>query len=153
MSDPVRRFEHSHTAITRLVEEVARLVRAPPSRRPQDRELLGDRLQLLRDELLQHFAAEEEGLFPFLRSNLPAMSEVVDGLASAHDVICGAVVRMGHLADDDRGAAEEALLGQFARFERAYVEHSRGEATLLEELARTLDNGHKEQLTEVLRGL
>jgi hypothetical protein len=153
MSDPVRRFEHSHTALTRLVEEVARLVRARGNRRPQDRRLLGDQLQLLRDELLQHFAAEEEGLFPFLRSNLHAMSEVVDGLASAHDMICGAVVRMAHLADDESSAAGDELLGQFSRFELAYVEHSRREAALLEELARTLDNGHKEQLTEILRGL
>lgn len=158
-TDPVRQFEHSHASLTELVAEIGRLVRAKPmARRSTSRlptQLVG-RLGLLRDELLQHFADEEEGLFPFVRLNMPAKSAAVERLADAHDAICGTIVRLVHLAQHDRkgrGPSPSTLVSHYERFENAYAEHARQEAALFEELGIALDEPNRAQLAELLRGL
>jgi iron-sulfur cluster repair protein YtfE (RIC family) len=154
-SDPVRQFEHSHGALTRLAFEIGQLLRAegPTS---AIRERLVRQLELLRDELLRHFADEEEGLFPFVRRTVPAKAEAVDRLSDAHDAICGAVVRLVHLVQHDpkaQGPDRSALLAHYERFESAYAHHSQQERALFEELGRTLDDRGRADLTEILRGL
>jgi iron-sulfur cluster repair protein YtfE (RIC family) len=158
-SDPVRRLEHSHVHLTKLAVEIRDLVRAEGADEEASvaaRAQLVEHLEVLRDELLQHFANEEEGLFPFLRSQVPAKSEAVDRLESANATVCGSLVRLAHLAAQDRQALDAhrpALLAQYERFEAAYTEHSREEGGLFEELSRTLDPAQRAQLTEILRGL
>jgi hypothetical protein len=156
--DPVSQFEHSHAALTKLAIEIRDLVRAEPAEglpaALTRKQLLGQ-LEHLRDELLAHFANEEEGLFPFVRQNLPTKSHAVDRLAEAHDTICGAIVRLVHVVRRDLvlGRDHAALVAHYGRFESAYAQHSQKEAALFEELGRTLDEGHRAELTEILRGL
>lgn len=159
MSDPVRQFEHSHASLTKLALEIRALVRPGPGDKPSGaptRKRLVGRLSLLRDELLQHFANEEEGLFPFVRLNVPAKSDTVNRLAAAHDTICGAIVRLVHFVENDpkaltRGRA--ALLSHYERFEHAYAEHSQKEAALFGKLSKALNAGQRAELSEILRGL
>jgi iron-sulfur cluster repair protein YtfE (RIC family) len=161
MSDPVRRFEHSHATLTKLALEIREIIRgeALDGLSPAGikiRKQLVTRLDLLREELLQHFANEEEGLFPFVRLHVTAKAGAVDRLADAHDAICGAIVRLGHLVERDPEAPKRdraALVSHYERFETAYALHSQEEAALFEELGRTLDAGQREELTEILRGL
>jgi len=159
MGDPLRRFEHSHAAISKLALDIGELVRAAPAEGPlptRSRRRLEEGLVKLRDELLRHFADEEEGLFPFIRDNVPSTSEVVEGLAGAHDAICGTVVRLVHLLEDEGASPQStcsSLRALFARFEAAYAEHSRKEAALFEDLGRTLEKTHREELSEILLGL
>jgi iron-sulfur cluster repair protein YtfE (RIC family) len=129
VDDPVRRLEHAHTHLTKLVLEVQ-----------SDFE----KLEVLREELLHHFANEEEGLFPFVRRVMPSMIEVVDRLQASHDIICGSLLRMAESPDTPR---------HFERFEKAYAEHSRDETALLEELGRWLEYAQRMELAEILRGL
>lgn len=150
MHDPVSRFEHSHAHLTKLVLEVRELVHGGT------RERLVSRLTLLSDELLRHFADEEEGLYPFLRAHVPSKAAAVDRLESGHDAVCGSVVRLAHLVSHDPRALDadrHAVVAPFERFEAAYTAHSREEAALLEELSRTLDPRQRAQLAEILRGL
>ncbi len=157
-SDPVRQFEHSHAELTRLALEIGTMVRAEPSAKPsaQKRSRLVAQLERLRDELLQHFADEEEGLFPFLRTSLPTKADAVDRLESAHDTVCGSLVRLAHVAAHDRhtqGVGNPTLLSLYERFESAYAVHSHEEGALLEKLGRLLDERQRAELTEILRGL
>ena len=154
--DPVREFEHSHGHLTRLALEIAQLVRADARAPAEARRLLVGRLEILRDELLRHFADEEEGLFPFVRAHLPEKAVVVDRLQGGHDTICGAIVRVAHFAAGEREALASrrpALSALYDRFESAYAQHSRDEAGLLEELGRVLNEGQRAKLGELLHGL
>lgn len=157
-TDPVTQFEHSHAALTRRTIAIRDLVRAQPSSglpaALARKQLLGQ-LEDLRDELLHHFANEEEGLFPFVRNNLPRKADAVDRLAEAHDTICGAVVRLVHVVRRDLvlGKDHAALVAHYERFEATYAQHSQKEAALFEALGRALDEGHRAELAEILRGL
>jgi iron-sulfur cluster repair protein YtfE (RIC family) len=147
-ADPVHDLEHSHGHLTKAAVEIGRLVRTGESR-----DELVDRLDVLREELLQHFAKEEEGLFPFLLATFPAKADAVLRLSAAHDSICGALVRLSHLVARDPEAATAALVALYERFEEAYGKHSQDEATLLGDLGRTLSGPQRAQLAELLRGL
>jgi iron-sulfur cluster repair protein YtfE (RIC family) len=154
-SDPIRAFEHSHDHLTQLALEVGEKLHGGThgASTGEARESLVALLDTLRDELLHHFAVEEEGLFPFIRSKVSVKAEAVDRLAHAHDIICGAVVRLAHLARTSPVSESPALLALHARFESAYVVHSREEADLLSELGRTLNERQRHELVELLRGL
>jgi iron-sulfur cluster repair protein YtfE (RIC family) len=156
VSDPVRRFEHSHARLTKLTLEVREAIQAERAGNSRHREQLVRSLETLRDELLEHFANEEEGLFPFLRSCVPAKAEAVDRLESAHDSVCGSVLRLVHLATRvhrSPRADRRALLDHFERFEAAYGAHSRDEAALFDEIGRVLDERQRTELASILRGL
>jgi hemerythrin-like domain-containing protein len=159
VSNPVGQFKHSHAALTERASDIRDLIRAQPSEglpATITRKQLLVQLELLRDDLLQHFAREEEGLFPFVRQNLPKKSDAVDRLAEAHDTICGAIVRLVHTVRHDLqvlGKDHAALMAHYGRFESAYAQHSQKEAALFEELGRTLDERLRAELTEILEGL
>jgi iron-sulfur cluster repair protein YtfE (RIC family) len=155
-SDPVGEFEHAHEHLTKLALQGGRLLRTAPSERMTEdaRRRLRACLESLCEELLRHFAVEEEGLFPFIRANLPAKAEHVDRLALAHDAICGAVVRLAHAAEASRtDDGRAALMSLYERFDNAYALHSREEADLFAALARVLNASQRADLAELLRGL
>jgi iron-sulfur cluster repair protein YtfE (RIC family) len=154
MADPVRILEHTHGNLRKLAPEIGRLLRIDPkaSQIAETRRTLIRRLEQLRDDLLGHFANEEEGLFPFIRANVPAKIEAVGRLEAAHDTICGAIVRVAHLVARDRAATRDASI-IYERFEAAYAAHSRDEAALFEELEDTLTKDQRRGLADFLRGL
>jgi hypothetical protein len=76
----------------------------------------------------------------------------VDRLEAAHDTVCGAVVRLAHLAARDEPSSA-SLVAHYERFEDAYARHSQEEAALLAELGSTLDATQRGELAELLRGL
>jgi iron-sulfur cluster repair protein YtfE (RIC family) len=155
VSNPVEAFGHTHEHLNDLVLEVGRLIRSTEGGDRRDR--LGAALERLRDELLEHFAREEEGLFPYIRAHLPSKAEAVDRLERAHDSVCGAIVRLAHLSGAEHAGVEgcpsDALAGLHERFERGYAQHARDEAALLDELEVLLDERHRTELADRLRGL
>jgi hypothetical protein len=153
-TDPIRALEHSHDHITRLALEVGVLLhKGDAPAKGAARAHLVALLESLRDELLRHFGVEEEGIFPFIRANVPARAAAVDRLAHAHDALCGTVVRLAHLARSVPVSDAKALGVLHARFDAAYVAHSREEADLFNELGQTLDERQRAELRELLRGL
>jgi iron-sulfur cluster repair protein YtfE (RIC family) len=154
VSDPVRDFEHSHEHLTKLARDAGRLVRMGTNGRAPEGSTgeLRQCLEALRDELLQHFAVEEEGLFPFIRSSLPSKVDQVERLALTHDTLAGAVVRLAHAVRAE-GSSPATLEALYDRFETTYALHSREEADLLAELGRTLDTTQRTRLRELLNGL
>jgi hypothetical protein len=149
--DPVRQFEHVHGHLNKLVLEVAESLRNDGPTTPKAWQRLDASLSALRDELLRHFADEEEALFPFVRASVPARVDVVDRLEAAHDTICGSIVRMVHVANG--GHQLESIRSLHERFEHAYTQHSGEEAALFEELGRVLDDAQRNELTKRLHGL
>jgi len=150
--DPVRKFEHTHGSLNKIALDVAASVRAAQQGpTPETWSQLRARLKALHDELLVHFADEEEALFPFVRAVVPKKTAAVEGLEAAHDTICGSIVRMVHLAAGEPEVAKLAAL--HARFETAYAKHSAEEAKLFDGLDGLLDEAQRHELAERLRGL
>lgn len=107
------------------------------------------------DDLFEHFAREEEGLFPFVLAQLPALLPAVTVLIEAHDRICGAASRLLALQRRSAPGPDSLALASaiFARFEAEYADHSRRESEFLRSLGEKLDARHKDQLAEILRTL
>jgi iron-sulfur cluster repair protein YtfE (RIC family) len=150
--NPIHQFEHSHARLSALALEVRghiEAIRRTPA--PRTRKQLASSLGKLRDELLQHFADEEEALFPFVRACVQRKAAAVDELEAAHDTICGCAVRMFHVASSDRNLP--SVLALYDRFEGAYARHSLAETELLDELAGVLDDAQRRALRERMRGL
>ncbi|MGD0674486.1 MAG: hemerythrin domain-containing protein [Polyangiaceae bacterium] len=156
VADPVREFAHTHEHLNKLALAAGQLIRSTPGAEPTEdtrRRLRAD-LASLREALLHHFAVEEEGLFPFIRSKLPWKIDHVDRLTLAHDTICGTVLRLAHAADANQVIERQTVLaGLYQRFETAYALHSREEAALLADLGHTLDASLRAELADLLRGL
>ena len=98
---------------------------------------------------------KRRGSSPSSGTTCPRSPTAVDRLAEAHDTICGAVVRLVHLVRRDLVPARDhaALVAHCDRFESAYAQHSQKEAALFEALGRALDEHHRAELAEILRGL
>lgn len=97
-------------------------------------------LVALSEDLFEHFAREEEGLFPFVVERAPDLAPAVASLIEGHDRICGAASRL--LSLRDRPPTERAVdlaASLFQRLVDVYVEHSGRELELLAALAPRLD--------------
>ncbi|MEO7093237.1 MAG: hemerythrin domain-containing protein, partial [Polyangiales bacterium] len=149
--DPIFRLEHDHTHLSRLVAELRdalAVIRAGRDDTGERREEFGSVLGGLAAELFDHFAREEEGLFPFIQERLPDMGATIADIERAHDRICGAASRILALLDassrkgSGSGLAEHdfALVASlFDRFDAEYAAHARNEADFLRSLAPRLD--------------
>ena len=149
----VQRFGHSHAHLGELMLELAELLRDDVfAATPEARVALAQLAAELRDELLEHFANEEEGLFPFVRDQVLALRATVERLQAAHDTICGALVRFAFLAEREGEPSSEALLA-YERFQVAYGAHAREESDLLDQLEQALTLKQQSELETLLRGL
>lgn len=151
-ASPLQGFGHSHAHLGQLTRELATLLAGNGSGGPEAREKLRPLASELRHELLEHFANEEEGLFPFIRQRFPKQCDAVDRLHAAHDLICGTLVRFSFLAEREGELSSDARLA-FERFETAYGIHSRDEAELLDEIALLLTPEQQAELETLLHGL
>jgi Hemerythrin HHE cation binding domain len=149
MADALDTLVHDHAALNAQVLALsASLQRLDPAARSRGLEAA---LVELRDALFQHFAHEEEGLFPFVADAVPRLASQVKAMLIAHDTICGALSRMVYFAGTDAPALTLAPL--FERFERAYVEHSQMELALLASLDGALDQTQRAGLNALVAAL
>jgi len=151
-ASPLQGFGHSHVHLGQLTREFAALIDRNGSAGPETREKLPALASELRHELLEHFANEEEVLFPFIRQRFPTQCDAVDRLHAAHDIICGTLVRFSFLVERDGELSSDARLA-FERFETAYGNHSRDEAELLDQVAQLLTPEQQTELETLLHGL
>lgn len=175
MVDPIRELVHDHRELNGLLvalhESLLRLDRGASV----DDELheIQDGIEAFREELFEHFAREQEGLFPFVVARLPALRERADGLVDEHDRVSKlltAVVRDLRTIDDvertsgerpvsehhddpiaDRRGALAVWEQSLRRFEELYAAHTKAELALLDEVAGAL--GTDASATEQLRAL
>lgn len=152
--DAVVEFEHSRLRVNELVSRLSEAVAdigSPPRTSERQRSVVR-LLEEIRDELLVHFAREEEGLFPFIRRHVPEHVASVARLEATHERICGALTRLADLASKDMAESLVFIL-LHERFESAYAEHGREEKALLGELAQGLNEEQRVALRELVRGL
>jgi iron-sulfur cluster repair protein YtfE (RIC family) len=157
-TDPIDELSHDHRHLSELVREVRALL-ASPVVGDAERAELADAVGRVRDELLVHFAREEEGLFPFVMSRVADLRARVETLRAGHDSVCGAVSRLqyalGHPGAKAPTTADapQAWRDAFARFEGLYGVHAREEMSLLREVSTKLDPAARADLRALLEGL
>lgn len=154
--DPIDDLLHDHRELSELLIAVHdALSRIDGGRSKLDDELheIIDGVESLRDALLDHFAREQEGLFPFLVARLPSERERTERLILEHDRIAEALTQLVH--DLGRVSAESlpAWRAALQRFEELYASHTRSEVAFLTEVAASLSNDRAaaEQLRALLQ--
>lgn len=154
MSAILRELSHDHAHVHRLMADVSQALRAQRGLRGDTGEALADSVAALRDELFEHFAREEGGLFPALRARLPALSDALAKLERGHDVICGALSRMLHAISG--GALDTELprvVSLFERFQSEYAAHAQEESDALREAAGRLTEDEQREIARLSEGL
>lgn len=139
----LHQLEHDHTTLSQAVADL----RATLSRVPRD--VFVAKLDAVMDELFEHFAREEEGLFPYLLQQVPDQAEAIAQLQAAHDRICGAASRLKALSPEQIDLA----ITLFKRFDAEYTGHAQREAEFLRSLGARLSASQHEALAEILRDL
>ena len=153
MPDPVQTFEHDRVRCTNLVRELGEHAGVTRKKSFSRRQLLKV-IEQLRDELLTHFAREEEGLFPFIVGQLPDAKETVERLITAHDAICSSLGRLLLLTSQTDAETGLAAFDEFlSRFSALYAEHTRTEMGLLREIDERLDGAQRDKLCQLVSGL
>jgi hemerythrin-like domain-containing protein len=152
--DPIGELTHDHGALSTLVLAVRaslnRLERGETT--PVDvADDLGDGTASLHDALLVHFAREEEGLFPFVVDELPAMHARAEALRVEHDAICAAAADLMQAARLlHSGGGVVACAATMARFEELYATHSQLELAFLKDVGQALSVVAREKLRAIL---
>jgi hypothetical protein len=145
-------LEHDHVPLSRMVSELRSTLAGGAGSLAKNAKPFADTVRALRDELIEHFGKEEEGLFPFMERALPQLQADLTALATAHDGLCGAAVRMAALADRGPQALEAQftqLAALFFRFDTAYAEHAQREVALLRRAQGLLSADDKRKLAEL----
>jgi hypothetical protein len=167
MADPdvLEQLEHDHGPLSESVLTIREMIQTV--RRGSEHELdvqfadaarihatFAEAVGEFREDLLEHFGREEECLFPFLVDTLPDLRAAVEALESDHDQICGALVRLGYLAERDSFAEQfNQVVHTFTRFENAYLDHAAAEIALLRRADAALDRVQRAALRRAEQGL
>ena len=152
MADPLKELAHHHRELSGLLIAVrGALVRVERGESKLDDELheLRDGIEGFRESLLEHFAREQEGLFPFVAARIPAERARTDELIAEHDRIAEALTTLlRDLGRIDSSGELGPFRATLAHFEELYASHSRGELGFLEDVAAALasDASAMEQL-------
>jgi hemerythrin-like domain-containing protein len=158
--DAVRMLVHDHEVLTSQVEHVGALLFgllgrdfAPESMRDE----LVQQVDLLKDQLLEHFGFEEEAAFPFLVHAMPEDAERLRSLASTHDRIVRSLIEVVDLirltTKDTLGLQTGAISGAFEGFVNHYRCHVREESEVLDAMEHRLNDDQRRELSDIAKRL
>lgn len=139
--NPLSELEHDHVPLSSLLGEVRDLVSLGKDACVEQQTELQDRIDRLKDTVMEHFGEEEEFVFPALVAVVPQVAARLENLSRAHDALCGLTLRMSelvHRASDALAGAFPQLEALVQRFDGAYGEHAQREQALFRELSASL---------------
>jgi hemerythrin-like domain-containing protein len=158
--DAVRMLVHDHEVLTSQVEHVGALLFglldktfAPESMRDE----LLQQVELLKDQLLEHFGFEEEAAFPYLVDAMPVNADRLRSLASTHDRIARCLIEVADLirltTKDTLGLQTGAIAGAFEGFLNHYRSHVRDESEILDAVEHGLSDEQRRELSDIAKQL
>jgi iron-sulfur cluster repair protein YtfE (RIC family) len=156
--DPLDELSHDHGHLGALVLSVqAALLRIERGELTFDEgvEELDDAVESLRDALLDHFAREEEGFFPFVSSHVVALQARVDALREDHDAVCRRVDDLSRAVRQGvhEGVGLALCRSTFDRFQELYAKHAQAELALLVDVNASVDGAARDQLRAILAAI
>lgn len=139
---PLSIAEHDHGHLTRkivaLQADITALRAAGAPVEPMADDIV-QALVALMDDLFDHFAREEEVLFPDIIQQAPELAPTVAELIEGHDRICGAAGRLLALRDrEPTPGTIELAASLLQRLVDVYTEHSAREMEVLASIAPRL---------------
>lgn len=144
---------HTHQHLGSLLADLARAVTsAADGTERADTEALeqiAECASLLRDDLVEHFAREEEGFFPILSERLRSLTPEIDALVATH----AALIALLDAIERSTRAPGADILALFKQFEAMYAEHSRHEGVVFDRADRELSDDDKRAAKAALEGL
>jgi hypothetical protein len=151
---PIGLMEHDHVQLSRQIDALHRELSTLAAAGTPIEPMADDTVQALvalSEDLFEHFAREEEGLFPFVVERAPDLAADVAALVEGHDRICGAATRLLALRDRPPTEGNIALAASlFQRLVDVYAAHSGRELTLLAALASRLDAAAQAELAALV---
>lgn len=151
---------HDHDVLTSHVEHISALMYGLIGRKFSPdamRDELLQQLELLRDQLLEHFGFEEEAAFPFLAEKLPDHGPAVRSLMQAHDRIGRALseaLELVALTTRETFSLQVAPVAEtFERFVNHYRSHVREESEVLSVMESELTHSQRDHLSQIAKGL
>lgn len=147
---------HDHDVLTSQVEHVAAMLHGL-SGSSFDAATLRDELinqvDLLKDQLLEHFAFEEEAAFPYLINAMPEDAPRLRAMSGAHDRVARCLVEVSELL---RVTTRETLARQsgpiaatYERFLNHYRSHVSEESEVLSSLQTQLSEEQRRELSSL----
>lgn len=151
---------HDHEVLTSQVEHVAALVNGllQKSFEPATiREELMQQVELLKDQLLEHFGFEEEAAFPFLMKAMPNDASRLQAMSVDHDRIARHLVEVAELL---RLTGKQTLQLQagpiaatFEQFLNYYRSHVHEEFEILSAMQCNLTDEQRRELSAIAERL
>lgn len=143
MGTPLQELAHDHRELNGLLvavhEAIARIEKGTSKLEDELHEMT-DGLEAFREELLEHFAREQEGAFPWLANRLPHERARVDELIAQHDHIAESLNSVIHdLGKPGQTATTSTWSQALARFESLYAEHSKTELAFFNDITAALE--------------
>lgn len=158
--DAVRMLVHDHEVLTSQVEHVSALVYGLAGRDfgPESmRDELLQQVEILKDQVLEHFGFEEEAAFPFLTNAMPSESDQLRALALAHDRIARDLVEVAELihltTKMTLGPQTASIAAAFERFVNGYRSHVREESELLDKMENRLSEEQRREFSRIAKEL
>lgn len=141
----IDQLEHDHLIVEKIVSDLREAIQSAlrGERDPLElRDTFSEFLSVADEELFEHFDREEQVVFPFLTETIPNAADSIQRLENAHDRMCGAMVRMQRILDEDGDThfleSFDALVALFTRFDANFGRHSREELNLFRTLGEQL---------------
>jgi hemerythrin-like domain-containing protein len=151
---PLSLLEHDHVHLSRQISALHAEIEALQASGTPIEPMADDIVQALvslSEDLFEHFAHEEEGLFVVVTKVAPDLAPAVAALVDSHDRICGAATRL--LALKDRPATQgniDLAAALFKRLHDVYAEHSGEELALLSKVAERIGPEGQVELAALL---
>ncbi len=111
--DVISHIEHEHSHLTRLFADIDRAFRQVNQDGVQASEdalsTVSEDLEHAMEEMLDHFAEEEQVLFAHIEERFPEMESEIVALVQAHELICDRTRWLQQLLNADRSKLESEM--------------------------------------------
>ncbi len=157
-SDPIEQLTHDHGHLSALVQAAAAMLVRMERAEEMSEEAIDElvhAVESLRDALLSHFAREEEGLFPFVDTKVPALAPQVAELLADHDAVIARTAELIGAAElaAGTGVGYALCVSTYDRFVEVYAAHAQSEQTLLRAVDAALDADARAALRALLQAV
>jgi hemerythrin HHE cation binding domain-containing protein len=150
--NPIGELSHQHGDLTTLLiavrDALARMRNEGGAAAGHE---LRDGVDALREDLLLHFAREEEALLPFVVERFPSLGARAEKLHDDHQIVCRRTEALLAAANRvlDGGSLDECATA-LEELEEVYTRHMQTELVLLRELDESLDPSARAELRVLL---
>ncbi|HSO32643.1 MAG TPA: hemerythrin domain-containing protein [Labilithrix sp.] len=157
-TDPIEQLTHDHGQLSALAQTAAGALARMERAEEMSEEALDElvhAVESLRDSLLAHFAREEEGLFPFVDAQVPALAPQVAGLLADHDAVIARTDDLIRAAGQaaSTGVGYALCVSTYDRFVEVYAGHAQAEQALLRAVDAALDAEARKALRALLQAI